>query len=83
MTRRVLVTRADGSPAYVNAQPRLRQSHIDKWREVARRAREPVGPDDLPECVSFLVERQSSVTAGTAMTLAVVAAWAGFFMFLP
>lgn len=91
MTRRIYVTRADGRPAYENARPRLRQSHFDSLRRMPARyaalvaeAREPAElTDDPTGAVSFLAERQSGVMPGVAMAVAVVAAWAAFFLFLP
>ena len=40
MTRRIFVTRADGSPAYLNAPPRKRQSHIDLQNAINKRRAE-------------------------------------------
>lgn len=83
MTRRI-VTRADGRPAYEYAGPRLRQSHIDKWREIGRLAREPVElTDDPTGAVSFLADRQSSSRLGIAATAAGLGVLLAFFMMLP
>ena len=35
MKRHPIATRHDGKPAYVNALPRLRQSHIDRFGSAA------------------------------------------------
>ena len=88
MTRHIFVTRADGSPAYLNAPPRKRQSHIDAMRKVGARYQElsaaaRASEDDLPESVAFLGKSEPSFWSGILCTAAGFAVIALFFTVLP
>ena len=74
MTRRIFVTRADGSPAYLNAPPRKRQSHIDLQNAINKRR---------DQIEAMRPEGEPGLIPGILCTAAGFAVIALFFTVLP
>ena len=78
MTRTLIVTRADGSPAYASAKPRLRQSHASTLAKYCDRYAELREEDRLLSIANGERPEPGAFT-GTAILAAVIlmgVAWA-------